>query len=55
MQILRALGFRIGAPTIKEFIDRILVELEKIMTVTDQLKKLCNYLAKLACHSYKLM
>jgi len=55
LEILRALGYKIGFPTVKEFVDRYCEELSDILPSTERLNKICTYLAKMACHNYNLM
>lgn len=54
-EMLKAIGFKIGAPTIKEFLDRYCEELADILPKTDKFKKICTFVAKLASHNYTLM
>ena len=46
IDILKTLQFNIGAPTIKEFLDIQIELMNKIIPQSEQLKKLCNYIAK---------
>jgi len=56
---LKTLSFKIGSPTVKEFIDRYLEEISDQHTIISQedkkLHQTCMFLSKLACHDYKLM
>lgn len=52
IELLKTLSFKIGAPTIKEFIDRFLQEAH--VSKNDKFYKLCMYLAKMSCHDYNL-
>mmetsp|Transcript_22728 Transcript_22728/g.21920 ORF Transcript_22728/g.21920 Transcript_22728/m.21920 type:complete len:198 (+) Transcript_22728:286-879(+) len=55
LEILKALGFKIGCPTVKESLDKIFEEIKDLYKVTDDFKELSLYVAKLATHDYKLM
>ena len=55
LDILKALSFKIGCPTVKELLDRIFEEIKGLHIVTDDFKQLSMYVAKLATHDYKLM
>lgn len=55
LEILRVLSYKIGAPTVKEFIDRLMEEVKFLLPASNNIYKICIYLAKLACHNYKLM
>lgn len=55
MQILKTLGFKLGATTVKEFLDRFFEEIKPLYAVSDNLKQLCLYIAKLSTHNYSLM
>jgi len=49
------LGYNIGSPTMKEFLDRFIEELADPIFKSDKLYKIMMYLSKLACHNYSLM
>ena len=55
LEILTALGFKVGAPTVKEYLDKFTEELGNSSLKTEKFTKTCVTLAKLACHSYTLM
>lgn len=55
LEILKVISFKIGTPTVKEFLDRFISEFGYSTMKTDQFYKMCTTLAKLACHSYELM
>lgn len=55
LELLKTIGFKIGAPTVKEFLDRYCEELADILPKTDKFKKICTFIAKLVSHSYPLM
>ncbi len=52
IEVLKALQFKVGAPTILEFIDRYLVETG--LQTNKKLREICVYLAKLSTHDYDL-
>lgn len=54
MEILKAIEYKVGAPTVLEFIDRYCEELADILPKSPKFHKVCVYLAKMACHSYDL-
>lgn len=54
-EMLKVLGFKIGAPTVKEKLDRLFEEVSNVFLFEENDKELCYYIAKLACHDYKLM
>jgi hypothetical protein len=54
IEMLNAIGYKVGAPTVLEFIDRYMEELADILPKSDKFHKICVYLAKMACHSYDL-
>jgi hypothetical protein len=55
LEILRIIGYKVGAPTQKEFLDRYLEELSEILAKTDkQTYKELMCLAKMSCYSYEL-
>ncbi|MFS8160003.1 MAG: hypothetical protein ACMG6E_07295 [Candidatus Roizmanbacteria bacterium] len=49
------MSFKVGAPTVKEHLDRFYEEISTIYQVSDKLKQLCMYIAKLTTHNYTLM
>jgi len=55
LEIMKTIGFKMGAPTVKEFLDRYCEELTEILPKTDKFKKICNFVARLASHNYSLM
>jgi hypothetical protein len=55
LEILLALGFHIGVPTIKEFIDSYLSELKLVLPSDPMFGRLCTFLSKIACFNYTLM
>jgi hypothetical protein len=54
-ELLRTLGYRIGAPTVKEFLDRFVEEIGDSHMKSEKFYKISMYLAKMACHNYNLM
>ena len=54
LEILGALGFRIGAPTLLEHLERLLVEIKDEFNGGKDFADLCTYIAKLSCHNYTL-
>ena len=52
--MLSTIGYKVGAPTVLEYIDRCAEELADILPKSDKFHKICLYLAKMACHSYDL-
>lgn len=55
-ELLKTIGFKIGAPTVKEFLDRYCEELADILPQNnDKFKKICTFISKLAFHNYSLM
>ena len=55
LEILQSIQYKIGSPTVKEFLDRFSEEIGEQELRTDKFQKICMYLAKMACHSYSLM
>jgi hypothetical protein len=55
LEVLKTIGFKIGAPTVKEFLDRYFEELTEILPKTDKFKKICTFVARMASHNYSLM
>ena len=55
LEVLKTIGFKIGAPTIKEFLDRYCEELADILPKTDRFKKICTFIARMTSHNYTLM
>lgn len=55
LEILKALSYKIGSPTVKEFLDRYFEELGDPILKSDKFNKICMYLSKMACHNYSLM
>lgn len=53
--MLRVLEYKIGAPTIKEFLDRYLEELAEHLPKSDNIYRQLMCLSKMACYSYDLM
>jgi len=53
--ILRTIQYKIGSPTVKEFLDRYYEELNDPFLKSEKFQKIAMYLAKLACHNYSLM
>ena len=52
---MRTLKFKIGAPTIKEFLDRYLEELACVLPKNEKLYRVCMFLSKLTCFEYNMM
>jgi hypothetical protein len=55
LEILKVLGYKIGSPTVKEFLDRFIEELADLIPKTDLLKAQLLCLSKMACYCYELM
>lgn len=55
IEVLKALSFKIGTPTVKEHLDRLYEEISGLYKVSEELKQLCVYIGKLAAHNYNLM
>ena len=55
LEILKTISFKIGAPTVKEFLDRYCEELADILPKSDKFKKTCTFIAKMVSHNYTLM
>jgi Cyclin, N-terminal domain len=55
IEILKAISFKIGSPTVKEHLDRYYQEISPIYKVSESLKQMCLYIGKLSCHNYNLM
>ena len=55
LEVLKTIGFKIGAPTVKEFLDRYCEELAEILPKSDKFKKICTFVARMASHNYSLM
>ena len=56
LEILQALHFKIGAPTVKEFMDKFMVEHKNILPSKDEkFEKICRFLIKMSCHNYTIM
>lgn len=54
LEILRVIGYKVGAPTLKEFLDRYLEELSDNLVKTDkQIYKELMCLSKMSCFSYE--
>ena len=53
--MLKAIGYKLGAPTVKEFLDRYLEEVSYFMPRNDRFYKVLLCLSKMACFSYDLM
>jgi len=49
------MNFKIGMPTVKEHLDRFIIEVSPILKVSETLVELCMYVAKVATHDYSLM
>ena len=54
LEMLGALEYKVGAPTVLEFMDRYSEELADILPKSAKFHKICMYLAKMTCHSYDL-
>jgi hypothetical protein len=54
LDILKTIAFRVGAPTLKEFLDRYVEEINEKELKNKKFKRLCMYLAKLTCYDYSL-
>jgi predicted unusual protein kinase regulating ubiquinone biosynthesis (AarF/ABC1/UbiB family) len=55
LEILNAIQYKIGSPTVKEFLDRFFEEIGEPSLKAEKFQKICMYLAKMACHNYSLM
>jgi len=55
LEILLAVEYRIGAPTVKEFVDRFCEEIGLKELKTEKFYKICMYLAKMSCFNYSMM
>ena len=55
LDILRTLEYRVGAPTLKEFLDRYLEELSEFIPKSDKFYKTLMCISKMACYSYEMM
>jgi hypothetical protein len=55
LDILKAIQYKIGSPTVKEFLDRFIEEVDENELRTDKFLKITMYLAKMSCHNYNLM
>jgi cyclin A len=55
IEVLKALSYKIGAPTVKEHLDRYFEEMNSIFKVSERVKQLCMYIGKIASHNYFLM
>jgi hypothetical protein len=55
LEILKVLGYKIGYPTVKEFLDRFMEELAEIIPLTEQMKSQLICLSKMTCYSYEMM
>lgn len=55
LEVLKVIEYRVGPPTVKEFLDRYLEEMADILPMTDKFYKVLMCLAKMACYSYDLM
>ena len=53
--MMKIIGFKIGSPTVKEFLDRYIEELNDPLLKSDKFQKICMYIAKMTCHNYSLM
>ena len=54
LEMLQTLGYKIGQPTVKEFIDRMLEQMSEYLPKSDLLSKQLLCLAKMTCFSYEL-
>lgn len=55
LEILKAIQYRVGSPSAKEFLDRYFEEIGEPSLKTEKFQKICMYLGKMACHNYSLM
>lgn len=55
LEMLKSIQYKIGAPTVKEFLDRYIEELNEPLLKSSKFYKIALYLAKLSCHNYGLM
>lgn len=55
LDILQTISYKVGAPTVKEFLDRFCEEIGEKELTQKKFKRMCMYLAKLTCYDYDLM
>lgn len=55
IEVLKTIGYIVGAPTFKEFLDRYLAELADIIPNNEKLYKALMCIGKMTCYSYDLM
>lgn len=55
LEILTAVGFKVGAPTVKEFLDRFIEETGYKALKAEKFTQTCSILSKLCCYNYSLM
>lgn len=55
LEMLKTIQYKIGSPTVKEFLDRYVEELGDAHVKSEKFYKIAMYLAKLSCHNYNLM
>ncbi len=55
LEMLKFIEYRVGAPTVKEFLDRYIEEMADILPMNDKIYKVLLCLGKMACYSYDLM
>ena len=51
IEILKVLSFKIGVPTIKEFIDRFIEDNKEQLPKSENFKDLCIFMGKAVCHN----
>lgn len=54
LDILNSIQYLVGSPTVKEFLDRYLEEINDPTLRSDKFQKICMYLGKMSCHNYSL-
>jgi hypothetical protein len=55
LDLLKIIEYKVGAPTVKEFLDRFLEELTDLIPKSDKFYKALMCLSKMSCFSYELM
>ena len=55
LEILTSIGYKVGSPTVKEFLERYIEEHGEPILKTERFYKICMCLSKMACHNYSLM
>lgn len=50
IEVLRIIGFKIGSPTIKEWVDRYIEDNKVLLPKSEDFKSLCFYISKLSLH-----